>query len=577
MRVYLSTRQRLTLESTPFASGGQGLIYRFDARVHPALRLRLAKILKPHANSPDYEARIEYLCAHRPALSSLPNPDCLAWPEQCLYDQFGKFIGFTQPYVGGAIELENLCALAGTTDPRFARLSGPTASARSQRMRVARNLADALAAMEAAGDYVSTDLKPQNILVKPTAEVSLIDLDNLQISEQGSVLFRTTGFTDEYPPPEFYQGRVDLKTDRANKSFERFSLAVILYRLLFGIHPFMGTSSASDLLDAIRRGYFAGGPTRNRFTVIPPPHREFDAADPSLRQLFLLAFDDGTKAAQRPTAQQWSAVLAQLGARPATVSTKHARAAWAAQHGISVPPSSSVKGWDNASIWNPHPARRAGYRSVDLFVDPTVCDVVQVDDPVSGVRLKAVIHDIWLVYVFTPAVVGKRVILSYQLPSTLRGTSNFAGKGWFGRSLPPIGDCVRDIYRDFAFELRYCPRSAALFSKERLRPTRLALQVEVVPFKPNRPLALQGQHPSLALPGRVQQPMQLQPHRMVPFRQTEGLRPTAKDALLHGTAAASGPVAALKSVQPLRRPFCPRCGALLVAGSHPWVKNRGTM
>ena len=560
MHVYLSSRQRLTLERAPFASGGQGVIYRVDARVNFALRLRIAKILKLHANTPDYEARIEYLCAHRPAQASLPNPDCLAWPEHCLYDQFGKFIGFLLPLIGGAIDLEHLCNFKGTVDPRYARFSGWSASSRNQRLRIARNLVDALAAMEASGEYVSTDLKPQNILVKPTAEVSLIDLDNLQISEQGALLFRATGYTDEYPPPEFYQGKVDLKTSIVDKSFERFSLAVIIYRLLFRIHPFMGTSTARDLLDAIRCGYFVGGSHRHRFSVIPPPHREFDAADPSLRQLFFLAFDDGKKAAQRPSAQEWAAVLAQLGARPTPASARHARAVWAAQHGIPTPPSSAVQGWENASIWNPYPPRRTGYQSPDLYVDPRFSGRLKVEDPVSGMTMSVVIHDIWLVYVFEPVVVGKRVLLSYHMPPSIQGVANFMGAGWLGGLIPPDGYCVRDLYATFVFRLSYHPRGASLLSKARLRPRHLDLLVEVTPFELNRSSESHDVRPSPGLPVPMGQPIALQPERAVPIHQGARLRSVANDTALRGAAAFYTRVIALRNVHSLRRPSCTRSG-----------------
>lgn len=549
MRVYLSTRQQLTLESGPFAGGGQGSIYRFDASLHRTLRLRVAKILKPQHCTPEYEARIEYLCAHRPSATSLPSADCLAWPEACLYDRRGRFIGFTQPLVRGAIELEPLCTTGGNLDPRFAHFDGSTPQAFAQRLRVARSLVDALAAVEFAGEFVSTDLKPQNIMVKPTAEVALIDLDNLQICERGAVLFRSTGFTDEFCPPEFFQGKVDLKRDVVDKSFERFSLAVILYRLLFRIHPFMGAYDAADLLDAIRRGYFAGGPNRGRFSVIPPPHGDFDRSAPALRQLFVQALDDGTRAAQRPSAAEWAVVLAQLGAHPTQVSPKHARAAWAAQRGIPVPSSSLVTGWERASIWNPYPAWRTGYRSPHLYVEPAVSEVIDVEDPIAGGRLRAHVHDIWLVFVFQPMVVGKRVELQCNVPPGFSGVADFAGEGWLGRTLPANANCVRDIYATQSFHLDLKPRTTAARSTTGGQPVRLTLLVEVTTFElrtpaePTRPLPVAEQHgPSL---------------HPVPLRAASG--DPVRTPVPFGSAIAEGalrqPAAFSSAITTLRRPI----------------------
>lgn len=477
MHVYLATRQSLTVEAQPFAAGGQGAIYRFDRTLHPTLRLRVAKILNSGQTRKAKEPRIQYLCAQRPSVAQLPNPDCLAWPEQCLYDDHGIFIGLMLPLVAGGIELENLCVPNGTRNPRYARFSAPGAAGRQQRLRIARNLVEALAAFDAAGEFVLTDLKPQNAIVKPTGEVALIDLDAMQICSQGQLLFRGTGYTDEYPPPEFYQGRVDLSRDRVDKSFERFSMAVILYRLLLNIHPYAGPSDAADVLDAIKRGYFVWGPKRHKFAMIPRPHNDFQSLDPAIQQLFLHAFDDGNSPDQRPSAQQWAAAFAQAGVQAATANPKHVRAAWAALFGMSPPPPPIIDDLGQASIWNPYPTSGHGRVCDDTIVDAQLSEKLETVDPVSGCKLTAMVYDIWLTGGLTPAVIGKRVALSYYIPPTYRGFANFHGEGWLGRRIRPRGNCVRDIYGSLTFTIRIRPAAAPLFSRKRWCLRTVALTV----------------------------------------------------------------------------------------------------
>lgn len=203
--VFIQNGKRYQLVAAPIAQGGQGAIHRFDPNAHPNLRLRVAKLyLDPQKAAAD-EGRIKHLCANAPGTSRLSNPDCLVWPEEPLFDAAGKFIGYIMPLVKGGKDLEIMCDVVGPQDPAFVHFGGCGGKERNARCQVAANMLDALVALEAAGEFVLTDLKPPNIQVAPTGLAYLIDLDSVQVASKGQVLFNGMGYTDEYPPPEFYQ------------------------------------------------------------------------------------------------------------------------------------------------------------------------------------------------------------------------------------------------------------------------------------------------------------------------------------------------------------------------------------
>lgn len=483
--VFIQNGKRYQLVAAPIAQGGQGAIHRFDPNAHPNLRLRVAKLyLDPQKAAAD-EGRIKHLCANAPDTSRLSNPDCLVWPEEPLFDAAGKFIGYIMPLVKGGKDLEIMCDVVGPRDPAFLHFGGSGVKERNARCQVAANILDALVALESAGDFVLTDLKPPNIQVAPTGLAYLIDLDSVQVASKGQVLFNGMGYTDEYPPPEFYQTPAMLK-GYVPKSFERFSMAVILYRLLLNIHPFMGSSPAKDLMDAIRLGYFANGRHRRKFQVLPPPHDDFKSLPAEFQKLFIQAFDAGTDdPARRPSAAEWAGAFARAGFQPGTV-TPHQRqnirkARRAVQPPPTLPPAAQpLPGLGptnpfghippmplpmpvlagNAGIWN-SASQSSPYLLPEVVADPQPSNSFDVADPDILLFVRVKTFDLWLQSPQGLVVAGQRVVLEHHYlgPDALwcNFQGNFLGARWVRKilqlvnPLPRFGVTVRDIFGTFEF------------------------------------------------------------------------------------------------------------------------------
>jgi serine/threonine protein kinase len=158
------------------------------------------------------------------------------------------------------------------------------------------------------------DIKPSNILVhlvpiagKFAIVPFILDIDNLTLENKSKKLSPvSTQITTEYRAPE---GPLD-------EYYDYFSIAVILYQLIFDTHPFTvrgGTRfSDGDTRDYyIKNRCFAWGKNRKFLTSETKNdwrHNNFNFISPQLQTLFIRAFDSEIRA-NRPAPSEWSAEL----------------------------------------------------------------------------------------------------------------------------------------------------------------------------------------------------------------------------------------------------------------------------
>lgn len=118
------------------------------------------------------------------------------------------------------------------------------------RLKLICNISIPIHLLHSTKRYVLKDFKPENVLITHDGKVTIVDMDSVQISENGKLLYPGTAATANYIPPELYkQGIGKNKEDILTVSWDRFALGVVFYQLLFGLHPYVVTpyvSSASD-------------------------------------------------------------------------------------------------------------------------------------------------------------------------------------------------------------------------------------------------------------------------------------------------------------------------------------------
>lgn len=296
--------QRAALEQDPFASGAEADLYRFANRATRGQQC--AKIYKDLRAPLGQERlnKLEWLIHHPPGELFVHNTNggqeaLMSWPLAMVADLRGRSIGVALPYIGDSITADRLASrFLATEHPRWASLDRSRGVPTVERVRVALNIAVAVALVHKPGSYVLRDHKPENVLVRPNISAALIDVDSLQVSSGGAMLFRAEFETPGYAPPESYRsarGPVD-------EMWDRFSLAATVYEVILGQNPFVAVLPSVD--EAVRSGQWAHAPGRPRSPHFE--HQAFERLPANLQGLFRQAFDWGTThPTSRPTAVTW--------------------------------------------------------------------------------------------------------------------------------------------------------------------------------------------------------------------------------------------------------------------------------
>jgi len=309
-------RQKIEIKQDPFQSGGEGNVHKI---VSPrSLRDNCVKIYKDKTTRSARkrsakEAKISFMTQNRPG-SLRGEKYQLCWPTDAVYEKNDAFCGFMMPLASsGSESLYLLCRsdlrkLSSAWD----KFSRSTKKGLLARLKVCVNLAVSVHKVHSSNDYTLVDLKPNNLLVTPKGDFSVIDLDSLQVSRNGNVLHPAQAATPEYMPPE--AASITSVDNFIAETWDRFSLAVIIYKVLIGVHPFAGTGTGKyDGVDAVQQkiyeGLFPFGP-KAQFVKPFPTQKRFQKLPPPLRNAFERAFVAGHQDRwKRPSAEEWGQLL----------------------------------------------------------------------------------------------------------------------------------------------------------------------------------------------------------------------------------------------------------------------------
>ena len=304
--LYDSTRRPVAL-GNELARGGQGVVLRVagDSGV-------LAKLYVP-APGEGQEDKLRWMTGHPPADPGRASGHAsIAWPIDLLYDPQRRFVGYLMPYVQDAVPILQVF------NPR-SRAAMLPAFDRHYLHRAARNLAGALGALH-EHEYVVGDLNESNVLVTPSALVTLIDTDSFQVQEpaQGRIIVYPCPVGKlEYTAPELQGAHFDASMRRWEH--DAFALGVLAFQLLMeGNHPFrarwLKPGEPPPLEARIKRGYFPYMAEKDGgdWPVEPAPGvPPLDILHPELVWLLRRCFVEGhAQPSRRPAAREWEKSLA---------------------------------------------------------------------------------------------------------------------------------------------------------------------------------------------------------------------------------------------------------------------------
>lgn len=209
-QVVVDTAGRSYLVGPELAAGGQGVI--LDALELKTNERPVLKVYYPNVATPDACTRLDALIA----LNLSARSPALCAPIARLASGYG-LVGAVQPRAQGE-PLEDLLQ------------SGTCGLPEAVGIGIA--LCRALMVLDDLG-VAHGDLAASNILVKLVGdyyEISLLDFDNASIPGAPAPTFRGQ---DLYAAPELLSGSAS-----ATVTSDRFALAVLLYEVLYGRHPF---------------------------------------------------------------------------------------------------------------------------------------------------------------------------------------------------------------------------------------------------------------------------------------------------------------------------------------------------
>jgi DNA-binding helix-hairpin-helix protein with protein kinase domain len=317
MLSYLShTGAMFKLEDQPIKRGGEGAIYRV---LSGGVSL-VAKIYHTPEKAAAFEKKIRFMVTNSPLVNAPADVEnTIIWPRYLLMEK-ENFVGYAMPLVEKEIKLFTFNQAnfpQPKHGPEWQKFHYSQPDALKKRMIVCYNLARAIDFLHQSGKYMLVDMKPENILVKPNGHVALIDLDSIQICKGKKLLFPSTAFTPEYAPPEFHNEKINFSSVPITRSYDHFSLAVILYQVLISVHPFQASHQEYTALhENIMHGLYVHGNQKNELHKIPLLHKNLRLLPPSLRLLFHKTFKKGHENPKmRVSASTWAArLLAEINA-----------------------------------------------------------------------------------------------------------------------------------------------------------------------------------------------------------------------------------------------------------------------
>ena len=226
-----------------------------------------------------------------------------AWPVDLLINGKGHCEGFLMPQIADSVELIKVY------NPRQRQKTLPTFNWLYLHT-TAMNVASIVWAIHEAG-YVLGDIKPQNLLVNNRALPAIVDTDSFQVRHPiTGTVFRCLVGSEGFTPPELLNKELAQITQA--EVHDRFRLAMMIYLMLFGEHPFkgrwIGSGDSPDPTELIRHGFWPYG---HQSPIQPGPLTiPLDTIHPGLKKAFLQCFNQGHHNPDaRPSAKDWVSLL----------------------------------------------------------------------------------------------------------------------------------------------------------------------------------------------------------------------------------------------------------------------------
>ena len=292
------------------AKGGEGEVY-YDWLNES----NCIKIYRERFRTKEKESKLKYMTNNSPQdIEGQSHKVC--WPKEIIYED-GEFVGFLMPRAfDDSLLPYHLCQLkiSKKIDSKWHEtFDRDSIKGTISRLKLCVNIIAAVNRIHATNKYVIVDLKPQNLMVSPSGKVSIIDMDSVQITENQEVLFKAPVSTPEYTPPEV--SGVIKKQIAISKDWDIFSLGVLIYEILCGIHPYVGSAKPPNeglntIQEKIKINLTHVVKGEDVFQTLPNPHKTYYSFNLDLKNIFKQIFKPyKLGVSTRPSLEEFGGIL----------------------------------------------------------------------------------------------------------------------------------------------------------------------------------------------------------------------------------------------------------------------------
>ena len=285
--------------------GGEGTVYVVENQ--PAA---VMKIWRPGRTPPDADAKLRHM-VRNPVEPDLGAAWLITWPQH-LVKENGVTVGFTMPILDPIqswepiVEYYNRRAAQNTEQEQGRELRI------DDRVRMARNLALGFRAVHHAG-YVIGDVNEKNVEVNRQNDIAMVDCDSYGFTETGT----GRAFYNRMGRPEFQAPEAQGDYNNRTQNHDRFGLAVIVFHLLTGYHPYTVTNRPDHPLPGDRIKDWLFPPARQDIAAPAAYAAAWSGLTARQQELFRRCFDRRFRGQPRPTPEQWIEALQEMPTMPA--------------------------------------------------------------------------------------------------------------------------------------------------------------------------------------------------------------------------------------------------------------------
>ena len=287
-------------------AGGGGTVCDVDGQPDAVV-----KIWHDDAIPEDAEVKIRHM-VNNPVIPELGSHWRITWPQHMVTEN-GNIVGYVMPKLDYTLPWESIIGYYNQSAARGTGANQGREIRIENRVRIASNLALGFKAVHDAG-YVIGDINQSNAEANRLDDVALMDCDSYGFTDPATGrVFSDNYSQDGYQAPEFQDGFI------RGPEQDRFGLAVLIFFLLTGSHPYLVTGQHADdyetYSERIKAWLFP--PASGGSVSAPGYYNEaWDRLTDKQQELFLRCFDKKHEGEPRPTPEEWWEALQELPAAP---------------------------------------------------------------------------------------------------------------------------------------------------------------------------------------------------------------------------------------------------------------------